>query len=216
MTLVIAVANGAGSDSGTGIDRPRLTMSFVPLVRSGTIKSMMRLAVAAIGLGACSPANDLTCELLANPSNCFAQTTAAVAACMPMRATPATLSADKMTCTFADGVYVVLPIGQNETQGIRYEIHSADGSVCGRVAYASNVSDLIQVSRGAELAEWETPYDNFPYRLTCPSHTYTNANGGLAACYASMPQFIGTAVIGTGASVTVVSAATPSPLFTCQ
>jgi hypothetical protein len=80
------------------------------------------------------------------------------------------------------------------------------------------VNDTLQVSDGAEVANWQTPYDNMPYELACPSHTYTNtnANGSLSACLSSavLPQFIYSS--GPPYSFTVESAATSSPLFTCQ
>lgn len=64
-------------------------------------------ALVLFGCSGCSSAPDLTCAMLADPSNCFDAQAAALAACMPMRATPAKLSSDQMTGTFADGVYVV-------------------------------------------------------------------------------------------------------------
>jgi hypothetical protein len=69
-----------------------------------TFVEMHRISIGLLVLSGCSP--ELTCELLEDPSNCFAETAVALAACMPMRATTATLSSDQTTCTFADGVTV--------------------------------------------------------------------------------------------------------------
>lgn len=63
---------------------------------------MRRVAIGVVVLAGCS--HDLTCELLADPSNCFSKTVAALATCMPMRATTAKLSSNGTTCVFTDGV----------------------------------------------------------------------------------------------------------------
>lgn len=184
---------------------------------------MWRVAIGVVGLVGCSQP-DLTCSLLANPSNCFAQAAVALAACMPMRATPATLSTDQTTCTFADGVYVVFnaPLPRlsshvTDPGGIEFSIYAPDASLCGHLYYEENAGDVLGVSDGTDGATWETPLDSSGFALGCPSHRYTGSPDDGLACQPStvVPGFV-YSTSGPPYSFTVSSVATPSPLFTCQ
>jgi hypothetical protein len=140
---------------------------------------------------------------------------------MPQRATPATLSSDLLTCTFADGAHVVFDypvptLGAHSTDpgGIKLTIYAPDGSECGRIAKFENANTIVQLGAGATVAAWETPLDGADYRLTCPSHTYTTNADDPLAC-SSVPNFA-YSLGGAPYEFTIVSAATPPPLFTCQ
>jgi len=183
---------------------------------------MQRAALTLLVLAGCS--DDLTCELLADPSNCFAQTAAAFETCMPMRATPAKLSADGRTCTFADGVYVVFnaPVPQLNgwvLSGISFTVYAPDDSACGSVYYYSNTNDRLQVVHGSQSAVWKTPLD-YPasgYELACGSQTYTaSSDASFQQCetrpvvpyfdFSRSPPY----------TFTLSSAASQSPLFICE
>jgi hypothetical protein len=58
-------------------------------------------------LAACGGSDDLTCAVLADPSNCWAAAAAEATTCLAMHATPGTLSADRTQCTWSDGSKVV-------------------------------------------------------------------------------------------------------------
>lgn len=182
---------------------------------------MHRISFGLLVLSGCSP--ELTCELLDDPSNCFAQTAVALGACMPMRATTATLSSDETTCTFADGVSVVFnyPVPRlayyfPAPGGVEFTIYSADGSSCGYLHYFRNVNDDISTSAGTDTAHWVTPAHDEPYELACSSQTYTGYINDDQCDWANSPAFVYKLEAGPRYTFTVQSAATPSVLFSCQ
>lgn len=71
--------------------------------------SMHRSAlVAALFLaGACGSAEELTCEILEDPGNCWAEAAAAAAARLPPATEPGVLAADRSSCSYTDGTRVV-------------------------------------------------------------------------------------------------------------
>ncbi|MDB4953370.1 MAG: hypothetical protein JWO36_939, partial [Myxococcales bacterium] len=89
----------------------------------------MRGLIVLVILAGCGGGNDLTCAVLADPGNCWASAAAQVAACLPMRATPATLSADRTACNFADGSSVhfdtPLPTSTTQLTGLAFDITGA-------------------------------------------------------------------------------------------
>jgi hypothetical protein len=59
------------------------------------------IVVAACGgLGACGGDEELTCEMLADPGNCWADLAAQVLACLPEQSQTAIFSADRQSCTY--------------------------------------------------------------------------------------------------------------------
>jgi hypothetical protein len=81
-------------------------------MRSFTVTAAVaRLApLAALVLAACSSSGSsavtLDCAYLASADNCWKQSVAAAATCVPSASAVGTLSADKKTCTYADGTVV--------------------------------------------------------------------------------------------------------------
>jgi hypothetical protein len=164
---------------------------------------VVRVALATVALAGCS-SDDLTCVLLADPSNCFAPQASALAACMPMRATPAKLSSDGRTCTFADGVRVVFATARIDVctdVGLTFNVYSADGSVCGRLHYNETSDGPIISVNDVSWQGWDEGVD-----LLCPSHTF---HGRLAAECPDAPY------VDLPPTVELFSAATPTALFTC-
>src|SRR5687768_15859967 len=99
-------------------------------MRTGVIAFVL----PCFSLGACGGA-DLTCELLADPTNCWAEAAAALKACLPAGTTPATLASDRASCSFADGTRIVfdapLPTSNFDLEGLGFTIER-DGATCGR------------------------------------------------------------------------------------
>ncbi len=144
----------------------------------------MRCVVLVV-LAGCSSPYDLTCAVLASPSNCFAQEVTRLAACVPMSATPAKLSADQTTCTYADGVSVVFDapvpsfasVAYNAT-GLSFTVYGTGAAECGRLDLMEpggnvHVGGVLDVSDATADARWYTPSDYGGYELACPSHSYT-------------------------------------------
>ena len=190
---------------------------------------MRGVALGAVVLAGCSsPSPDLTCALLASSSNCFAESVVTLAACMPMRASPAVLSSDHLTCTFSDGVYVAfnnpiqtLQVHVNDPGGIRFIIHAPDASECGELYYVENSGDVLAVaygSDGSQGARWETPTAGFStYYLHCGARTLSSDPNNELACQppAVMPGFQYSTTAPYKFSVDS-AAGIASPFFTCQ
>lgn len=103
--------------------------------------------------------------------------------------------------------------------GITFNVIAPDGTRCGALGYAENVSDTLSVSAGNESATWETPLDNGEFMLDCPSHRYTSSPDDSLTCEgvdgADVPHFEYSRS-GPPYSFTVISRGAPLPLFTCQ
>lgn len=138
---------------------------------------MGRVVLALVAVAGCARDYDLTCKLLNDPSNCFAQQAAALAACIPMSATATgTLSADQKTCTFPDGVYITFAQAFPRTclyqpDGLHLSVHNPDGSVCGGLYYVESSSGpIIGLSQSVG---WEPEDEGLTtVLLRCPTHTY--------------------------------------------
>ena len=183
---------------------------------------MLRVAVGVGLLAGCG--SDLTCALLEDPNNCYATEAAALAACIPLGATvTATLSDDRTTCTFLDGVTVVFdqPLTElfaeaNSEYGISFNVYAPDGSTCGHLYWIENASNVLEITVGNQSVGFETPLDGDDWRLTCPSHTYTASAGNQLACQSPTVVVPGVAYSDLPFTIFLESVATPSPLFTCQ
>src|SRR5258706_5133494 len=172
--------------------------------------------VLVLGFASCSTAPDLTCAVLADPSNCFTQQAAVLAACMPMRATSAKLSSDQMTCTFADGVYVVFlaPLPRTDVHssvGLNFTVYNPDGSECGALYY-DETSEGTQIDLN-KAASWDEP-SGYPegVKLHCPSHTYDGSLKDVQSC----APYVDLSLSPVSNSVTLGRTGTPAPLFSCQ
>jgi hypothetical protein len=177
---------------------------------------MWRVAIVVVALVGCSNPPELTCALLADPSNCFAQQAAALAACIPMRAMPGMLSSDQMTCTFADGVYIEFstPLPSTDVYsgaGLRMTVYAPDGSTCGSLYYdESSDGALISVNKAAI---WDEFGGSDSVKLYCPSNkTY---EGGLSALKECGP-YVDVSLSSSTNSVTLRRTPASVPLFTCQ
>jgi hypothetical protein len=174
----------------------------------------------ALLAGCSSDQDDLTCALLADPSNCFDQAAAALAACMPMRATPATLSADKMTCTFADGVYVLFnhPVPSffmYPFNGSAFDVYGPDASLCGHVAWSDNTGQSIGIVVGGMSAGFSSDEQVRGSEFSCPTHTYRASFDALGGCKDHEPYLAGLGPAPYGFTIGNVST-TSSPLFVCE
>jgi hypothetical protein len=161
--------------------------------------------------------------MMASTTNCFAEQALAFAACMPMRATPATLGADQMTCTFQDGVRVVLntPISNIQTEeqegGTMLTVYNSDGSTCGQLT--------VQVTSGGDFigvndCGWNMDFPDNTYQLYCASKTYSASMTKIADCKppVQLPafDFVEPEMPGSAFLFSLSSAATSSTLFTCE
>lgn len=106
-------------------------LSVVSLLRLVVLCSCI-VATNACGGSDDTQANPLTCEVLADPTNCWAAAAGAAKACLP-GAEIGVLAPDRASCTFSDGTRVVfatpLPEFVEEMERLELTIES-DGATC--------------------------------------------------------------------------------------
>lgn len=131
-----------------------------------------------------------------------------------------------MTCTFSNGARVSfnvpLPDLQGEEQSAVAEVtfYDASGSTCGTInAQTSNGVMYIGISCQSGVCDTAINADSNAdtYSLACPSRTYSASSSAIDMCTPAtiFPEFT-VAQAGATYSLTISSASTLSPLFTCQ
>lgn len=169
--------------------------------------------IALTLVAACSGTSDLTCALLADPGNCWAQASAAMAACMPARATPATLAADRKSCTFGDGVVVTfdapLPTDTTALDHLTFSV-----GTCGH--FTDTFMNHMELDAGGHHVVSEL-LGGKDFELHCDSTTYATNFDTLFTCQPpSRAPTDGFSVMGNNFMFTLASVSTPAPLFTCN
>jgi hypothetical protein len=174
---------------------------------------LLGIAIAA----ACGGDEDLTCDLLAETTNCWAQAAAALATCMPMRATPATLAADRSSCMFSDGVRVVfdtpLPNSTPELERLGFNIE-VGGSRCAR--FVDTFDDRMELTGGGKTVISEL-HPGSEFHVHCPDGTTYSADFQLLfECQApAVAPTDGFNVTPTTFTFSISSATTTGTLFRC-
>jgi hypothetical protein len=175
----------------------------------------MRLVVACLLVG-CGGSDELTCELLADPGNCWAEAASAMAACMPARAMPATLAADRTSCTFDDGVRVVfdtpLPTDTIDLERLAFSIE-VDGVECAR--FVDTFSNRMELTGGGETVVSELTGGTF--RLACPDQDFESSFDLLFTCTVSgSAPTDGFDVRPDGFTFSISAVTTPGEMFRCD
>ena len=176
----------------------------------------MRLFVVVVMLGACGSSEDLTCELLADPTNCWADAAAKAAACIPARATPATLSADRTRCTFTDGAQVTfdtpLPTTTTDLERLAFDV---TGSGCAW-RFVDTFMNRMELTVDGETHVSQL-HPNHTFELACAGGPSYEADFDLLfTCQppARAPTD-GFEVTATSVQFTLSAVNAPIPLFTC-
>ena len=170
-----------------------------------------------VAVASCGGSDELTCELLANPDNCWAAAAEAMAACMPARATPATLEADRMSCTFGDGVRVVfdqpLAMTTDQLDGLGFSIEDADGE-CAR--FIDTFQNRMELTGDGQTVVSELRAGTFT--LQCPDQDFESDFDLLFDCAAmgAPPPTDGFDVTATTFTFSLSSITTPGELFRCE
>jgi hypothetical protein len=174
-------------------------------------------AIFVLAVG-CGGGDELTCELLADEGNCWATAAAELAACMPGRATPATLEADRGSCTFADGVTVVfdtpLPMDTQQLERLEFSVMT-NGSECGR--FVDTFMNRMELTGGGETVVSEL-LPGSEFHLRCADGDFSSSFDLLFDCAAmGIPAPTdGFEVTPTSFAFTVTSVSTPGELFRCE
>ncbi len=173
------------------------------------------LVVLAIG---CDGGDALTCDLLADDGNCWARAADALAACMPARATPATLAPDRGSCAFSDGVVVVfddpLPNDTLDLERLAFSVE-VDGVECGR--FVDTFNNRMELTGGGETVVSELLAGR-DFHLRCDDGDFSSDFDLVFDCAAEgIPAPTdGFEVTPSTFVFTVTSVTTPGELFRCE
>jgi len=178
----------------------------------------MRL-LALVSLAACGGGGgDLTCALLADPSNCWATAANAAAACLASRATPAKLSADRTTCSWDDGSKVVfdapLPTDMFALDHLTFD---ASGAGCAW-HFTDTFHNDLSITIGGKTEEATLDVDH-TFSLSCDDGSSYSADFNLLfTCMApAAPPTDGYSLDATaGFTFTLDAVNLSRPLFTCN
>ncbi|HEY1555342.1 MAG TPA: hypothetical protein VGF94_10965 [Kofleriaceae bacterium] len=178
----------------------------------------MRGATLLLVLAACGSSNDeLTCKLLADPTNCWADAAAQAASCLAMHATPGALGADRTSCTWSDGSKVMfdapLPQTTPELDHLAFTV-TAPGCTW---SFDDTFQNHLELTVGSktEVAELQP---NNTFELQCDDGTdYTTSFNTLFTCQLpARPPTDGFDVEPTSFQFTLSAVNAPTPLFTCM
>jgi hypothetical protein len=178
----------------------------------------MRVPSVILFAAACGGPDELTCELLADPENCWAVAAEELAACMPARATPAVMAADRGSCTFSDGVVVVfddpLPMDNLELEGLGFTVE-VDGAPCGR--FVDTFNNRMELTGSSETVVSEL-HPGSLFHLHCGQGDFETAFDTLFTCAGEgIPAPTdGFEVTATTFQFTITSVTTPGTLFSCE
>jgi hypothetical protein len=160
---------------------------------------------------------ELTCELLADPNNCWARAASDAAACLASRATPGTLAPDRTTCTWPDGSRVVfdeaLPMDTQELDHLSFE---ATGNGCSWSFTDTFMNRMILTVGGRTVTS--TLHPDREFELVCDDGTsYEAGFDVLFTCTGeARAPTDGFEVDANGISFTISAVGVSSPLFTCE
>lgn len=174
----------------------------------------MRSLVLLLVLGCGGGTDELTCAVLEDPANCWARAAVALADCMPARATPAAMSADRRTCTFTDGVTATFdePLGMASADfanGFAFTVE-ANGVQCAR--YTTNLDDLQTLTVTTTVSVALSSDDQL--HLSCADGEFVSDLDTVFDC--PHPPTLGLLLDAPAVGFFVSSVATPDALFRCE
>ncbi|MBZ0238131.1 MAG: hypothetical protein K8M05_37825 [Deltaproteobacteria bacterium] len=175
--------------------------------------------VPAAALAACGGGEDLTCDVLTDPGNCWATAAAAAKACLPAgpAAQEGLLSADRASCLFADGTRVVfdepLPMSNDDLERFAFTVEQGTLD-CAR--FVDTFMNRMELTAGGATVVSEL-HAGSEFHLHCDGGPdYEGDFGVLFTCPGNTAPTDGFQVTSTSVTFTVVSVNTIGPLFTCN
>lgn len=174
--------------------------------------------VAVLLLCACEeeppPEKELTCEILEDEGNCWAETAVALRACLPEGDTPAILAADRASCTYADGTEILfeepLPLDTFDLERFAFTIKKS-GAVCG--SFDDTFENRMEMTAGGDTVSAELRFD---FELTCDDgQVYSTDFDTLFECAPGAGPTDGFLVEPELVSFSVIAISTPGEMFRC-
>lgn len=163
---------------------------------------------------ACGGSSELTCELLEDPGNCWAQAAAAAADCLPGGAS-GVLSVDRASCSYPDGTLILfvdpLPYDNMDLERFGFSIET-DGSTC--ASFIDTFENRMELEAGGHSAVAELRAGKF--KLSCGNGKSYQADFDLLfECAPGSGPTDGFEVSADQVFFSIVSVATPGELFRC-
>lgn len=160
--------------------------------------------------------SELTCELLEDPGNCWAEAAAAAAACLPPSTQVGALAADRASCDFGGGTRVVfdapLPLDTLELDRLGFSIE-AGGATCAR--FVDTFENRMELEAG-ELSAVSELHPGGDFHLHCgDGRSYESDFDLLFTCTPGVGPTDGFEVGPDRVTFRIVSIATPDRLFEC-
>jgi hypothetical protein len=183
------------------------------------VRAALALAlVPAATLAACG-GEDLTCEVLTDPTNCWATAAAAAKACLPAgtAAQMGLLAVDRASCLFADGTRVVfdepLPMRTEDLERLAFTIEQGK-LACAR--FVDTFANRMELTGGGKTVVSEL-HPGGDFHLHCDGGPdFESSFDLLFTCPGNTAPTDGFEVTPTSFSFTVVSVSTVGLLFTCN
>ena len=173
--------------------------------------------LACAVLAGCSSGEDaLTCEYLADPTNCWATAAAAAADCLPPATETGVLAADRASCTFSDGTRVVfedpLPLDSFDLERFAFTIETG-GAEC--ASFVDTFMNRMELEAGGARVVSEL-HGGSEFHLHCPDTSYASDFDLLFTCTTpySAPTD-GFSVEPDLVTFSISAVTTPGVLFSC-
>ena len=168
-------------------------------------------------LAACGGHDDLTCNLLADPSNCWAKAAAGATSCLAMYATPGTLSTDRTQCTWSDGSKVMFDVPlPTDTTALDHLTFTVTAPGCSW-SFTDTFMNKMELTVDGKT-EVSQLHPDRTFELACDNGTsYETSFDTLFTCGGSArAPTDGFEVTATSFSFTISAVGAPEPLFTCM
>lgn len=160
--------------------------------------------------------DDLSCDVLAEPTNCWADAAARAAACLPSLPATGTLRSDRTGCDFSNGARVefdeALPDDTMQLERLAFDVTGADCAWRFVDTFENRME--LTVDGETEVAELHAGED---FHLHCSGgSTYAASFDSLFTCQspARVPTD-GFEVTPTSFTFTLSAVTIPSQIFTC-
>jgi hypothetical protein len=180
-----------------------------------TMRTLIAISCVTLSVSACGSTSDLTCELLADPGNCWAEAAEAAAACLPGTGEVAVLAPDRASCSFGDGTRIVFdePLASDTMDLERFAFTiQRGGATCAR--FVDTFANRMELEAGGVSVVSEL-HPGGAFQLHCPGTTYEAEFSLLFTCQPSYPPTDGFSAEPELVTFSIVSVGTPGELFRC-
>lgn len=180
----------------------------------------MKINAAVAGLllccSACSSKEDLTCEILSDPGNCWADKALAARACLPPATEVGVLAADRASCLYADGTRIVfdtpLPVDSFDLERLAFTIETG-GAMCAR--FVDTFANRMELTAGGGTVVSEL-HAGSTFHLHCDDGTtYSSSFELLFTCPGGTAPTDGFSVEADLVTFSISAVTTPGELFRC-